>query len=111
MTESNKPITKFAGTYFERDSILRLARLADIFAWITLIYYIVQASLSVVVFVLQIMRGLIVLPGFTDVAQQIIWFLQPLVPGLFYFIGIEAIGKLLLIFMDIEDNSRRAIHK
>ena len=111
MTESNKTNAKFAGTYFERDAILRLARLANVFAWVTLIYYIAQASLSLIVFALQIMRGLIVLPGFTDVAQQIIWFLQPAVPGLFYFIGIEAIGKLLLIFMDIEDNTRRAARK
>jgi len=59
-------------------------------------------------FFLQAARGFIVLPGFTDLAQQIIWLLQPAIPGLWNFIGLQAVGKLLLIFMDIEDNTRRA---
>jgi hypothetical protein len=55
-----------------------------------------------------LLRGLTILPGFTDVAQQILWLLQPGLPGLWNFIGIQAVGKLLLIFMDMEDNTRRA---
>ncbi len=35
MLESKKSITNFVGTYFDRDSALRLARLAEIFAWAT----------------------------------------------------------------------------
>lgn len=106
MTESEK--TNFAGTYFDRDAVLRLSRLADILAWITLGYYAAQAGLSILVFILQIARGLIYLPGFTDAAQQILWILQLSIPGLIYFVGIQAIGKFLLIMMDIEDNLRRA---
>lgn len=113
MTESNetKTNTNFAGTYFERDSILRIAKLANIFAWITLIYYSVQALLSLTILFLQISRGLIAMGGVTDLAQQIMWIFQPFLPALWYFTGIQGIGKLLLIFMDIEDNTRRAARK
>lgn len=108
MTESNeKPKTNFAGVYFDRDSVLRLARLADIFAWLTLIYYAVQAGVALVIFVLQIVRGLMVLPGLTDYVQQFLWIFQPALPGFLYFVGLQAIGKALLIFMDVEDNTRR----
>jgi len=108
MTESDYSKTNFAGTYFDRDSVLRLARLASIFAWASLIYYAAQAVMSLTVFTLQLARGFIVLPGFTDFAQQILWMLQPALPGLWNFIGLQAVGKILLIFMDMEDNTRRA---
>lgn len=109
MTESNdKPRTTFAGVYFDRDSVLRLARLAEIFAWVSLVYYAAQAAISLVVFILQIARGLLVLPGLTDYAQQFLWIFQPALPGLWNFIGLQAVGKVLLIFMDMEDNTRRA---
>ena len=109
MTEPNEnPRNKFAGVYFDRDSVLRLARLADIFAWIALIYYLGQGVISVTVLTLQIARGLMVFPGLTDYAQQFSWTLQPLIPGLWNFVGLQAVGKILLIFMDMEDNTRRA---
>ncbi len=112
MTESNeKSKPNFAGVYFDRDSVLRLARLADIFAWVTLIYYAAQAGISLVVFVLQVARGLMVLPGLTDYIQQFLWIFMPALPGLLYFVGLQAIGKALLIFMDVEDNTRRAASK
>lgn len=111
MTESNESKTNFPGTYFERDSILRIANLANIFAWITLAYYVAQVLLSITVFILQMVRGTIYIGGFTDIAQQFLWFFQPFMPGLWYFVGIQAIGKILLIFMDIEDNTRRAARK
>jgi hypothetical protein len=109
MTESNeKTKTNFAGTYFDRDSVLRLARLANIFAWVLLIFYAAQAAMSLTVFILQLARGLMSLPGYTDYAQQFLWIFQPALPGLWNFIGLQAVGKILLIFMDMEDNTRRA---
>ena len=110
MTETNEK-TNFPATYFERDSILRIASLANIFAWSALIYYAVQVGVSLTVFTLQLTRGIVVLGGFTDFTQQLIWYLQPALPGLWNFIGLQAVGKLLLIFMDIEDNTRRAARK
>ena len=108
MTESDNSKTNFAGTYFDRDSVIRLARLANIFAWTALIYYAVQVVVSLTTFALQLARGFIILPGFTDFAQQMIWYIQPAMPGLWNFIGLQAVGKALLIFMDMEDNTRRA---
>jgi hypothetical protein len=108
MAESDNSKTNFAGTYFNRDSVLRVARLADIFAWAALIYYAAQAVVALTIFVLQLARGLMVLPGVTDYIQQFLWIFQPALPGLWNFIGLQAVGKLLLIFMDMEDNTRRA---
>jgi hypothetical protein len=108
MTESDNSKTNFAGTYFDRDSVLRLARLASIFAWASLIYYAAQALIALVVFSIQLARGLMVLPGLTDFAQQLLWIFQPALPGLWNFIGLQSVGKVLLIFMDMEDNTRRA---
>jgi hypothetical protein len=107
MTDQNESKTNFAATYFEKDSILRLARLADIFAWVALAYYATQALVAAAIFILQIARGLAAPAGFTDYAQQLIWMLQPVIPGLLNFLGIQAIGKFLLILMDVEDNLRR----
>ena len=103
MTETDNSKTNFAGTYFDRDSVLRLARLADIAAWITLMYHMGQFVLTLLVYILQVSRGLVAPLGFTDVSQQLFWMFQPVLPGLWYFIGIQAIGKLLLIFMDMEE--------
>jgi hypothetical protein len=111
MTDPNNSKTNFAGTYFDRDSILRLANLANIFAWVALLYYAAQAVIALTVFILQLARGLTVLPGLTDYAQQLIWLLQPMIPGLWNFIGLQAVGKVLLIFMDMEDNTRRVARK
>ena len=111
MTESDNSKTNFAGTYFDRDSVLRIARLANIFAWASLIYYAVQVGLALTVFTLQILRGLISPQGFTDIIQQLMWILQPGLPALWNFIGLQAVGKVLLIFMDIEDNTRRMARK
>ena len=71
MTESNeKPRTNFAGVYFDRDSVIRLARLANIFAWASLIYYVVQVLVALTIFILQFVRGFISLPGYTVAASR-----------------------------------------
>jgi hypothetical protein len=111
MTETNEKQTGFLGTYFDRSAVLRISRLSDIFAWIVLAYHLGQVVISLGVYVLQIARGLLFIGGFTDVIQQVWWYLQPIVPGLWYFVGIQAVSKLLPIFMDIEDNTRRAARK
>jgi hypothetical protein len=108
MTTPNRTPTRFAGTYFDRDSVLRLARLTEIFAWVFLGFYAVQLALSLLVFLLQIGRGLISIAGPTDWIQQVLWLVQPALPGLWWYVGMQAVGKALLIFMDVEDNTRRA---
>ncbi len=110
MTQQDEK-TNFPATYFNRDAILHLDRYAVIFAWIILIIHLIQSVLSILVFFLQLSRGLMPIMGYTDLAQQILWFLQPALPGLWYFIGIQAATKALLLFMDIEDNLRRIARK
>ncbi|MCC6261543.1 MAG: hypothetical protein IT311_11840 [Anaerolineales bacterium] len=108
MTENQpKQQTGFLGAYFDRSSILWFSKTANLFAWIVLIYHLGQAVLALGIMTLQIVRGLVFLSGFTDFAQQIMWQLQPIVPGMWYFVGIQAIRHVLLILMDVEDNLRR----
>jgi hypothetical protein len=107
MTETEK--TNFSATYFDKDSVLHLNRLAEIFSWGMLIYHVALASMSMLVFVLQTARHLFVLNGLVDYIHQSIWMFQPIIPGVMYFIAIQALGKFLLIMMDIEDNLRRAV--
>jgi len=111
MSESKETKTPFLGTYFERDSVLQLSRIADWFSWGVLAIYAAQTFLSLTVFVLQISRKLIFPAGPTDFAQQVLWALQPIVPGLWYFVGLRAVGRLLLILIDMEDSLRRAARK
>ncbi len=100
--------TNFPAAYFDRDAVLRLARFADVFGWAALAYYVYQAAVSILVFFLQLSRGLLPPAGLTDYAQQFSWMLQPVVSGALYFVGFKAIGQFLLIMMDVEDNLRRA---
>jgi hypothetical protein len=49
--------------------------------------------------------------GFTDLLQQVLFVLEQPFRGVVYFIGLQAIAKILLMFLDIEDNTRRAARK
>ena len=97
----------FSGTYFNKDSVSRLATTARIFAWIVAVYYLVQWIVQFGTQVLQIGRGFWAGMGITDIAQNILMqFEQPL-RGLIYFVLLQGVAQFLLIFMDIEDNTRR----
>ena len=104
-----QPSSSFLGTYFDRDSVLNLANLTTFFSWIVVVVYGAQLILSVLVFVLQVMRGQIYLLGPTDYAQQILFVVEQPFRGVVYFAALQALSKILLIFMDIEDNTRRAV--
>ncbi|MCL4528253.1 MAG: hypothetical protein M1282_02435 [Chloroflexi bacterium] len=103
----------FLGTYFDRDMVLRVSRLADIISWIVLVVYLLTWLVSVAQFIVQLATGM-----FFDKGQTWLnWFnmfspyLQQPLPGLFYFVGLQAVSHGLLIFLDIEDNLRRAARK
>lgn len=113
MDRSTENRTGFFGTYFDRDTVLRVARLADVLAWVLLTLYIYTTVVSVGQFWLFVTSGaasyegasifdLMSIPG-----QQ----LSPLVPGLIYFIMLKVAQQVLLILLDMEDNSRRAARK
>lgn len=106
MTESDK--TNFVGTYFDRDTVLRLASFLKIGSWIVAGVYIYQLVVNLIVFTLQMIRHLVYIGGPTDVMLQILWQVQPSLAGLIFFVSLQAMAQVLLILLDIEDNTRRA---
>jgi hypothetical protein len=111
MSEVQDKKLGFAGTYFDRSVLLRLVRVAEIAAWVVLVVYALQLVLSAGVYILSYARGFFRGAGFTDMLQQILFVLEQPFRGIVYFIGLQALAKILLIFMDIEDNTRRAARK
>ena len=113
MTELNEKQEKFLGAYFDRDSVLRLSRWADGISWVVLTIYLLSWFFSVLLFFSQYMSGMMGDKGMTFVMGFSIfspYLTQPL-PGIFYFIALQALAKVLLIFLDVEDNTRRAARK
>jgi hypothetical protein len=98
----------FAGTYFNKDTVVKLASVAKIFAWIVAVFYALQWMLQVGVYTLQLVRGLWPGMGFTDYAQAVLGLFEQPLRGLVYFIILHGVAQALLMFMDIEDNTRRA---
>lgn len=110
MSESNEKQAGFLGTYFDRDGILRLSRWADVIAWIILTIYLLSWLVSMLLFLAQYFNGLYFDKGatFLNAINMFIPYIKELLPGIFYFFGLQAISKGLLIFLDMEDNTRRA---
>jgi hypothetical protein len=112
MMEENKGKgTDFLGTYFDRSVVLRIVRGAEVASWVVLVVYGLQLLLSATTFILSYMRGFMQGLGFTDMFQQILFVLEQPFRGIVYFLGLQALAKILLMFMDIEDNTRRAARK
>jgi hypothetical protein len=117
MSESNdRPAERdlrqagYLGTYFDRDGVLRLSRWADVAAWVVLTVYLLSWLFSILLFFGQYYNGLFMDKGatFLNVLNMFTPYLQQPLPGLFYFFGLQAVSKGLLIFLDMEDNTRRA---
>jgi hypothetical protein len=110
MSESNEKPAGFLGTYFDRDGVLRLSRWADVVAWVVLTIYVLSCLSSILFFFAQYLNGLYIDKGatFLNVFNSFAPYLQQPLPGLFYFFGLQAVSKGLLIFLDMEDNTRRA---
>src|SRR6185436_252742 len=114
MSESTEKQEKFFGAYVDRDVVLRLSRWADGTAWVILTIYALTWLFSIIVFVSQLVNGLYFAKGgesFLTTFSLFSPYLQQLLPGIFYFFGLEAISKILLILLDMEDNTRRAARK
>jgi hypothetical protein len=110
MTESDQKPTTFLGTYFDRDVVMRLSRWADILAWVTLTLYLLSWLFQIVLFLSQYYNGMFGDKGSTLLTVYNIFspfLLQP-IPGILYFFALQAISKILLILLDLEDNTRRA---
>jgi hypothetical protein len=103
----------FLGTYFDRDGVLRLSRWAEVVAWVILTIYILWWLSSFLVFLGQYLNGMYFDKGatFLNVINMFAGQLQQPLPGIFYFFGLQAVSKGLLMFLDMEDNTRRAARK
>ncbi len=108
MTEKQE---KFLGTYFDRDAVLKMARVIGWLSWVVAAIYILDVIVAGGVFLLQYVRGLMPGMGFTDIAQQTLFILERPLHGVLYFAAMQAVSKGLLILLDMEDNTRRAARK
>ncbi|MCC6299314.1 MAG: hypothetical protein IT314_08450 [Anaerolineales bacterium] len=113
MSELNEKQEKFLGAYFDRDGVLKLSRWADILSWVTLTIYVLTWLFSVVLFLSQYVNGMMGDKGmnFLMGMNMMSPFLTQILPGVFYFFGLQAVSKALLIMLDTEDNTRRAARK
>ena len=113
MNQSNENRTGFLGTYFDRDAVLRIARLAGILAWILLAFYVYTTLISVGQFWSYVATGAASYEG-TNIFDRLsipTMQLSQLSPGLVYFTMLKVAQQALLILLDVEDNSRRAARK
>ena len=114
MSESNDKQEKFFGAYVDRDMVLRLSRWADGIAWVILTIYVLTWLFSLLLFISQYFGGLYFAKGtetFLTTFSLFAPYLQQPLPGIFYFFGLQAISKGMLILLDMEDNTRRAARK
>jgi hypothetical protein len=100
--------SNFAGTYFNKDAVLWISRSARVLAWVVLGVHLVQLFVSLITIVLQIVRGFWVGMGYTDMIQSFVFAFQTPLHGVVYFFALLGVAEILLIFLDIEDNTRRA---
>ena len=113
MSESNEKQGKFLGAYFDRDGVLKLSRWADILSWVTLTIYVLTWLFQILLFLSQYTNGMMgdkgmgFLTGLNMKSQE----LTQLLPGVLYYFGLQAVSKVLLIMLDVEDNTRRGARK
>ncbi len=98
----------FLGTYFSQDTVLRLTSVARILSWVVVGVYALEWLTQAVAMVLQITRGYWTGMGFTDVLQSILYLFEQPLRGVVYFVVLQGVAQALLMFMDMEDNTRRA---
>jgi len=113
MSEPNDKQPKFFGTYFDRDAVIRLARWAEGTSWVVLTIYVLTWLASTLLTLSQLYNGMIVDKGMTFLLALNLFspYLTQVLPGVFYFFGLQAVSKSMLILLDMEDNTRRAARK
>jgi len=98
-----KQTSGFLGTYFERDSVLRLERWARIIAWGVLVVYAFEAAYNAFQSIYNASIG-----GYPQDWFFVFMTFARVLQGAVLCILLQAAGKVLLILLDIEDNTRRA---
>ena|SRR5512143_2548435 len=108
MSESKE---RFLGTYFDRDAVLRMAKVIAILSWVVAGIYAFDLALSLLILILQYVRHIIMPMGPTEVAQNLLYVFERPLHGVLYFAIMQAVSKGMLILLDLEDNTRRAARK
>jgi hypothetical protein len=113
MNQPSEKRTGFFGTYFDRDESIRLARWAGILAWVLLAMYAYTTLVSLGQYWSMVDSGAMSFEGLTlfDRLSMPTMQISQLVPGLVYFIMLKVAQQVILILLDVEDNSRRAARK
>lgn len=97
----------FLGTYFSKDIVLRLTSVAKLLSWVVVGVYALEWLVQAMVIVLQIGRGFWAGMGFTDIVQSILYLFEQPLRGMVYFVVLQGVAQALLMFMDMEENTRR----
>jgi len=100
--------TGFMGTYFNKDTVLKISRAAKLLAWLVLGAYGVQFFLNILINISQIRQGFFIDRPFTDFFQIFLPIFRDLLIGGVFFLVLMGMANILLIFLDVEDNTRRA---
>jgi len=100
--------TGFLGTYFNPTAVLRLSLAAKALAWVVLVVNLSQLLFSLGASLLQILQGFWEGVGLVQAVQNILYLFNEPLQGVFYFVVLLGVSHLLLMFLDIEDNTRRA---
>ena len=96
--------THFPGTYFDKDSILRLERWSRLIAWAVLGAYVIDAAYQVYQTVSNALIGNYPLDFYFAFG-----ILLRILQGAMLFALLQIAAKAMLILLDIEDNTRRMV--
>jgi hypothetical protein len=97
----------FLGTYFNKDFVLRISAFAKFFSWAVVAIYGFEWLVQIVAVLFQISRGYWTGMGVTDILQNILPIFESPLRGIVYFVILQAASQALLLFMEIEDNTRQ----
>jgi hypothetical protein len=103
MSEKEEPHTGFMGTYFDRNAVLRLSKTTVVLAWVIFGFYIVQWAYTIWQNVSAAILG-----GYPVDFSFIYYNSAQPVQGAMLLVIMLIAAKILLILLDIEDNTRRA---
>jgi len=104
MQEKNH--TYFPGTYFDKDAVLRVERWVRIIAWAVLAAYLIEAGYS-----LYQTAANAIANNYPVDPMFVIGTFMRILQGSVLTALLYVAGKILLILLDIEDNTRRAGRK
>lgn len=109
MSDEKKSPIHFLGTYFDRDVVLKLAHWARVLSWVGAAIYFLAWLVSFGQFLYQLSSGMIYTKGLTfiDLLSYFPPYLLTPLQGVLFFFALQGIAAVMLILMDIEDNSRR----